>query len=324
MDALIVEDLPTLTAATVIEAGHPWPMGAHWDGRGINFAVFSAHAQAIDLCLFDGTGQHEVARRRLPGHSGDVWHGYLPGAAPGLVYGLRAHGPWRPDKGHRFNPAKLLLDPYAREIVGSFEFADEHFAADRVHPKQIDPRDNGRSALKARAVHLPDDGFDWGSDHAPARPMADTVLCELHVKGFTQSNVAVPAPLRGTFAGLGHPAAIDHLVKLGVTAVNLLPVHHALDEQRLVQMGLSNYWGYNTIGFFAADPRLGRARGDGVALRNGFRAMVKALHEAGIEVILDVVFNHTAEGDATGPVISFKGLDNASYYRLPQGAANTY
>jgi glycogen debranching enzyme GlgX len=327
MDTLTAEGRPSslLKPAPVVEPGRAWPMGAHWDGQGLNFAVFSAHAQAVDLCLFDSTGEHEVARLRLPGHSGDVWHGYLPGAKPGLVYGLRAHGPWRPDKGHRFNPAKLLLDPYAREIVGRFEFADEHFAADRVHPKQMDPRDNGRSALKSRAVHLPDDGFDWGGDRPPARSMADTVLYELHVKGFSQTGAAVPEALRGSWAGLSHPASIDHLVTLGVTAVNLLPVHHAIDEERLVQMGLSNYWGYNTIGFFSPDPRLGSsAQGDGAALRNEFRAMVKALHEAGIEVILDVVFNHTAEGDAAGPVISFKGLDNASYYRLPHGAENTY
>ena len=330
-----------------IEPGRPWPMGAHWDGQGVNFAVFSAHAGAIELCLFDANGEGETARLLLPGHTGDVRHCYLPGAEPGLVYGLRAHGPWRPDKGHRFNPLKLLLDPCAREIAGRFEWADEHFGADRQHPKQMDPRDNGHAALKARVVHLPFDGFDWGQDRAPALPLADTVLYELHVKGFSQSNPAVPEALRGTYAGLGHEASIDHLRRLGVTALSLLPVHHALDEERLVQMGLSNYWGYNTIGFFCPDPRLAcrpdphltsrpdphsanadtRSASrptDGAALRNEFRAMVKSLHEAGIEVILDVVFNHTAEGDATGPTISFKGLDNASYYRLQSGAAHEY
>jgi glycogen operon protein len=300
-------------------------MGAHWDGRGVNFAVYSAHAHAIDLCLFDARGERELARWALPGHTGDVWHGHLTLAEPGLVYGLRAHGPWRPDKGQPFNPAKLLLDPCAREIVGPFTWADEHFAADRQHPKQPDPRDNARSALKARVVHLPSDGFDWGDDHAPALPMADTVLYELHVKGFSKANPAVPEALRGTWSGLAHPASIAHLVALGVTAVNLLPVHHAIDEERLVQMGLSNYWGYNTIGFFSPDPRLAQTKiGDGAALRNEFRAMVKALHAAGIEVILDVVFNHTAEGDASGPMISFKGLDNACYYRLPHGAQSSY
>ena len=314
----------TPNAVTRIEVGRPWPMGAHWDGTGVNFAVFSAHAQAMDLCLFDTGGERELARLPLPGHTGDVWHGYLPGAQPGLVYGLRAHGPWRPDKGHRFNPAKLLLDPYAREIVGRFEWGDEHFASDRQYPKQLDPRDNGRSALKARVVHLPHDAFDWGDDRSPALPLADTVLYEMHVKGFSQSNPAVPQALRGTYAGLGHTASIAHLRRLGVTTVNLMPVHHRIDEERLVQMGLSNYWGYNTIAFFSPDPRLARSSDDGATLRNEFRAMVRALHEAGIEVILDVVFNHTAESDETGPSISFRGLDNASYYRLPHGAAHEY
>jgi glycogen debranching enzyme GlgX len=317
-----------------IAPGRPWPMGAHWDGKGINFAVFSAHAQALDLCLFDASGEREVARLPLPGHTGDIWHGYLPDTGPDLVYGLRAHGPWRPDKGHRFNPLKMLLDPCAREIVGRFEYVDEHFAADREHPRQMDSRDNGRSALKARVVHLASDEFDWEDDHAPALPLSDCVLYELHVKGFTQSNPALPETLRGTYAGLGHTASIEHLRRLGITAVSLLPVHHALDEERLVQMGLSNYWGYNTIGFFCPDPRLARpththshtdaGTDAGAALRNEFRAMVKALHAAGIEVILDVVFNHTAEGDATGPTISFKGLDNASYYRLPNSAPHAY
>ncbi len=309
-------------------------MGSQWDGKGVNFAVFSAHAQALELCLFDARGEHETARLALPGHTGDVWHGYLPDAAPGLVYGLRSHGPWRPDEGHRFNPAKLLLDPCAREIVGRFDWAAAHFGADRQHPKQIDERDNGAQALKARVVHLPLDGFDWGDDRAPTVPLAETVLYELHVKGFSRLNPAVPEALRGTYAGLGHAASIDHLRGLGVNAVSLLPVHHALDEERLVQMGLSNYWGYNSIGFFSPDPRLAQQHphqhqhlhqhATGAALRNEFRAMVKALHAAGIEVILDVVFNHSAEGDAAGPSISFKGLDNASYYRLPPGAPQDY
>ena len=226
-----------------ISEGQPWPMGAHWDGSGVNVAVFSAHAQAIDLCLFDATGTNEVARLRLPGRSGDIWHGRIEGDgifAPGLVYGLRAHGPWRPDKGHRFNPTQLLLDPYARELVGRFAWRPEHFAADRAHPKQMDTHDNGATALKARVTA---DAYDWGDDRAPNTRLADTVLYEMHVKGFSKLNTTLPEALRGTYAGLGHAASIAHLQRLGITAVSLLPVHYHIDEERLVGMGLTNYWG---------------------------------------------------------------------------------
>ena len=323
MESLLNSDRSSTEAAApfTISEGQPWPMGAHWDGGGVNIAVFSANAQAIDLCLFDAAGSHETARLRLPGHSGDVWHGRIESALPGLVYGFRAHGPWRPDKGHRFNPTKLLLDPCAREVVGPFAWADEHFAADRGHPKQMDTRDNAAVALKARVTH---DTFDWGDDRAPTTRLADTVLYEMHVKGFSQLNTKVPGPLRGTYAGLGHEASIAHLKRLGVTAVSLLPVHQHIDEERLVSIGLVNYWGYNTIAFFAPDPHLSRTPLDAAATRDEFRAMVRALHAAGIEVILDVVFNHTAESDANGPTISFRGLDNASYYRLPPDARHEY
>ena len=304
-----------------ISSGRPWPIGAQADATGVNFAVFSAHAQAIDLCLFDASGTRETARLRLPGHSGDVWHGRVEGARPGLIYGLRALGAWRPDQGHRFNPSKLLLDPYAREIVGVFDWADAHFGADRADPKRMDTRDNAASALKARVTQ---DSYDWGDDRAPQTPLADTLLYELHVKGFSKLNPAVPEALRGSYAGLGHAASIAHLQRLGVSAVSLLPVQQRVDEERLVRLGLTNYWGYNTIGFFALEPRLGCAAQDGAALRAEFRDMVKALHAAGIEVILDVVFNHTAEGDAIGPTLAFKGLDNASYYRLTPEARSDY
>ena len=310
-----------LAPAPALTAGRPWPLGATADASGVNFAVFSVHAQALDLCVFDVTGTHEVARLRLPGRTGDVWHGHLAGAGAGLVYGLRAHGPWRPDKGHRFDATKLLLDPWAREIVGAFQWTDAQFSADRTHPKQMDTRDNAAIALKGRVV---DDRYDWAGDRAPATPLADTVLYELHVKGYSQLNPAVPAALRGTYAGLGHEASIAHLKALGITAVSLLPVHQRIDEERLVKMGLTNYWGYNTIGFFAVEPRLGCTPGDGAALRTEFREMVRALHAAGIEVILDVVFNHTAESGATGPAVSFRGLDNASYYRLPATDRSDY
>jgi glycogen operon protein len=322
MERLSPPPRPALAAeGFAVTEGLPWPLGATAGDDGVNFAVFSAHAQAIDLCLFDVAGTREIARLRLPGRSGDVWHGHVAGARPGLVYGLRAHGPWRPDKGHRFNPTKLLLDPYAREIVGQFDADESHFAADRAHPRQMDTRDNATTALKARVTR---DRFDWGDDRSPATPLCDTLLYELHVKGFSALNSAVPQELRGTYAGLGHAASIAHLRGLGVTAVSLLPVHHRLDEERLLRAGLSNYWGYNTIGFFAPEPRLGRTPQDGAALRDEFRAMVKSLHAAGIEVILDVVFNHTAEGDASGPTVSLKGLDNASCYRLPPRARDGY
>ncbi len=303
--------VPRSMQALRLTEGQPWPMGAHCGAGGVNFAVFSAHAHAIDLCVFDADGTHEIARARLPGHSGDVWHGHLPDAGPGLVYGLRAHGPWRPDLGHRFNPMKLLLDPYAREIIGQFDWADEHFSADREHPWQMDMRDNAERAMKARVTH---DKFDWQGDQPPRTALADSVIYEAHVKGFSRLNQALPEALRGTFAGLAHPASIEHLQGLGITAVSLLPVHQHVDEERLVKLGLTNYWGYNTIGFFCPDPRF--ASGMAANLRDEFRAMVMQLHVAGIEVLLDVVFNHTAEGDSTGPSISFQGLDNAAYYRL--------
>ncbi len=299
-------------------------MGAHWDGKGINFAVFSVHAQAMVLCVFDETGTHETARYTLPVHTSDVWHGYLPDAQPGLVYGLRAHGPWRPDRGHRFNAAKLLLDPYAREIVGTFGWRDAHFGSDRKLPMHPDSHDNSASALKARVVTgFMDDAFDWEEDHAPLIPLAGTVLYEVHVKSFSQHNAHVPPALRGTYAGLAHEASIAHMKQLGVTSVTLLPVHFSVSEERLVKLGLSNYWGYNTLGFFCADPRFA-SRANGVTPRDEFRAMVKTLHRSGIEVMLDVVFNHTAESDETGPTLSFRGLDNASYYRLQPESRSHY
>ena len=298
---------------TSVEAGKPWPLGAHADARGVNFAVFSAHALTVELCLFDASGQRELSRTPLPGHRNDVWHGHLPGAAPGLVYGYRVRGPWKPEQGQRFNPYKLLLDPYAREIVGQFEWRSDQTSTDARHPQLLDMHDNAVHALKARVV---DDRFDWGDDRQLHRPLADAVLYELHVKGFTQTHPGVPQALRGSYAGLASSAALAHLKRLGVTAVSLMPVHQCVDEQRLARMGLSNYWGYNTIGFFCPDPRFASGVG-GVSARNEFRSMVRTLHAAGIEVILDVVFNHSAESDELGPTISFRGLDNASYYRLP-------
>jgi glycogen operon protein len=303
-----------------LQTGHPWPLGAHFDGQGVNFAVFSSHAQAIVLCLFDATGSHELTRLPLPTCTNDVWHGYLPHAQPGLIYGLRAHGPWRPDKGHRFDASKLLLDPYARDIVGEFIWCDEHFSPNRVHPGHMNTHDNAARALKSRVTQ---DQFDWGNDASPDIALADTVLYECHVKGYSKLNPLIPPELRGCFAGLAHPASISHLKQLGITSVSLLPVHYAVSEERLVSMGLSNYWGYNTLGFFCVTPKL--ASGAlGLSPRDEFRTMVRALHAAHLEVILDVVYNHTAESDETGPTISFRGLDNASYYRLSGSDPNRY
>jgi glycogen operon protein len=315
-----MEPLTTLTPS------QPWPLGAHALDDAVHFAVASAHATCIELCLFDTTGRHELSRTPLPGRSGDIFHGRLPGARPGLIYGYRAHGPWRPDRGHRFNPHKLLLDPYARQIVGAFEWRDEHFGGDRAHPAQMDSRDNGPFALKARVTAPRPQRPPGPAEGAPPKlhtPLADTVIYEVHVRGFTKLHPGVPEPLRGTYAGLASPAAIAHLQRLGVSAVCLLPVHQHLDEERLTRQGLSNYWGYNTMGFFCPEPRYASGAG-GLSVADEFRAMVQALQAAGIEVLLDVVYNHTAESDEQGPTISWRGLDNAMYYRLPPSARSSY
>ncbi len=311
----------------MLDEGHPWPLGAHCDEEGgVNFAVFSAHAQAIELCLFDASGTRELRRLTLPGRTGDVWHGRLQGVGvgAGLVYGLRAHGPWEPEHGHRFNPHKLLLDPYALEIVGRFEWRGEQFGADPAQPRQMDRRDNAPHALKARVVDQgPERSGDDAENRRPHTPLADSVLYEAHVKGLTMRHPGVPEVLRGSYAGLASDAAIAHLQRLGITAISLLPVQQHLDEQRLVAQGRSNYWGYNTVGFFAVEPRYACGAG-GLSPRAEFRAMVRRLHAAGIEVILDVVFNHTAETDTSGPTICWRGLDNLSYYRTLPGEPGIY
>jgi len=281
----------------------------------VNFAVFSAHANRIEVCVYDATGKQELARHALSTRNDHVWHGFLPEAGAGLVYGLRADGSFAPEQDHRFNPHKLLLDPYAREIVGRLQVRDEHHAFTLGHPDEdraMDTRDNGASMLKARVCEpLPP-----LREPKPCRPLIDSVIYELHVKGFTKLLDGVPPPLRGTYAGLGHPAAIAHMQRLGITALSLLPVHYCIDEGRLSGLGLSNYWGYNTLGFFALNPRWSATPEDPTATRAEFRALVEALHTAGIEVLLDVVYNHTCEGDHRGPSLSFRGLDRASYYRL--------
>ncbi len=299
--------------------GNPYPLGAIWDGRGVNFALFSAHAERVELCLFDAHGIREIARIGLREFTDQVWHGYLPEARPGQLYGYRVHGPYDPARGHRFNPAKLLIDPYARELVGTFKWSDLHLGYRAGSPRgdlAIDRRDNARLMPKSCVVETV---FTWGGDRPPARPWAETIIYEMHVRGYTMRHPDIPAPLRGTLLGLAEPAAIDHLVRLGVTAIELMPVHAGIDERGLVERGLRNYWGYNPICFSALDRRYCQSRGHGE-----FKTLVLRMHEAGIEVILDVVYNHTAEGNHLGPTLCYRGIDNASYYRLMPGDERHY
>jgi isoamylase len=297
--------------ATSMRAGRPYPLGPQVDACGANFALFSAHAKKVELCIFDEQGRRELERIALPENSDGIWHGYLPEAHPGLLYGYRVHGPYAPSEGHRFNPHKLLIDPYARELDGSFRLSDVHFGY-RVGSLRgdlsYDRRDNARVMPKCRLVN---ESFSWGRDEPPRRPLRDTVIYEMHVAGFTWRNERIDPGARGTLAGLRTQAAIDHLLRLGVTAVEFLPVHTWVDDRHLADRGLRNYWGYNSIGFFAPEPRL-------VWRSNHaeFKHTVAALHAVGIEIILDVVYNHTAEGNELGPTLCFRGIDNASYYWL--------
>jgi len=296
-----------------LEAGRPYPLGACWDGLGVNFAVFSAHAEKIELCLFDEGGRREIARMALPEYSEEVWHGYLPHADPGLVYGFRAYGPYAPEQGHRFNPAKLLLDPYAKAISGSLRWTDAVFGY-RVNAARadlsMDRRDSASAMPKAVVV---DDHYSWGDDRRPDTPWADTVIYEAHVKGMTKLLDLLPEHQRGTFSGLSHPVVIDHLRRIGVTAIELMPVHAFLQDRLLLEKGLSNYWGYNTLAYFAPEPNY-LSGGNPREVRD----MVRRYHAAGLEVILDVVYNHTCEGSELGPTLSWRGLDNATYYRLAE------
>ena len=303
-------------AAGTLRRGRPFPLGATFDGAGVNFALFSLHAQAVTLCLFDAGGENETLRLPLTAGPAGVWHGYLPEARPGLVYGYRVAGPYDPARRHRFNPAKLLLDPYARAVVGEFRDDPVHHDYQARTPDLPDQRDNTAYALKARVI---DEPFDWEDDTAPAVPWPRTVIYEGHVKGLTKLHPQIPEALRGTYAGVGHPAMIAHLRQLGVTALELLPIQHFIDEQHLQKTGLRNYWGYNPIACFAPEPRYWSGR-EGTTPLSEVREMVKALHAAGIEVILDVVFNHTGEGGASGATLSLRGIDNAVYYAFqPSG-----
>lgn len=287
-------------------------LGASWDGRGTNFALFSANAEKVELCLFDSQGRRELERIVLPERTEHVWHGYLNDVSPGQFYGYRVYGPYAPDQGHRFNANKLLLDPYAKRLAGRLVWSDAHFAYRTGSPREdlsFDRRDNARGMPKAVVV---DEIFNWGRrEIRPHVPWENTIIYEAHVKGLTQTRSDVPPGLRGTYAGLSSPAMIHHLKRLGVTTIELLPIHGLVDDRRLVENKLANYWGYNTLSFFAPETRYAQDN----AL-DSFRTTVARLHDAGIEVLLDVVYNHTAEGNHLGPTLSFRGIDNASYYWL--------
>ncbi len=295
-----------------IKPGHPYPLGATWDGKGVNFALFSENATRVELCLFD-SAEAKAPSQTIPirEQTDLVWHAYLPDIRPGQLYGYRVHGPYEPAQGHRFNPSKVLLDPYAKAVGRGLTWDDAVFAyklGDEAQDLSFDDRDSAPFAPLAQVV---DNTFEWGDDRRPNTPWHETVIYEIHVKGFTQRHPEVPEAARGKYAGLATDAALAHFQKLGITAVELLPIHYHLDDRYLVENGRVNYWGYNTLGFFAPDPRYGQ--NDPVT---EFKSMVKALHSAGIEVILDVVYNHTAEGNHLGPTLAMKGIDNAAYYML--------
>jgi glycogen operon protein len=296
--------------------GMPYPLGATWDGGGVNFAIFSEHATGVELCLFNGAEElQEVARVSMQEQTDQVWHAYLPEARPGQLYGYRVHGPYEPEAGHRFNPAKLLLDPYAKAIASTVQWSDALFGYTIGHADadlSCDPRDSASGLPKCVVV---DPAFSWGDDASPRIPLNQTIIYELHVKGFTARHPEVPPELRGTYAGLIAPPVLDYLKSLGITAVELMPVHQFVADKHLADQGLTNYWGYNTIGFFAPDVRYTSTGGLGQQVTE-FKTMVKTLHREGIEVILDVVYNHTAEGNHLGPTLCFRGIDNSAYYRL--------
>jgi glycogen operon protein len=298
-------DQTTIAEAIPAWPGSPFPLGAHWDGEGVNFAIWSTTATAVSVCLFDSGGRE--ARIPLTETTYHVWHGYVPGIGPGQRYGFRVDGPYDPSRGLFHNPAKLLVDPYARAIEGNY--------LDHPATYPVSTEDSAPFVPRSVIVH---GAFPWGDDHRPKIPWADTVIYELHVRGFTMTHPGIPEELRGTYAGLAHPASVEYIKSLGVTAVELLPIHHFVSEPLLQQRGMHNYWGYNSLGFFAPHEPYCARKGNQV---REFKAMVRAFHAAGLEVILDVVYNHTAESGPDGPVLSFRGIDNGSYYRLSENPA---
>jgi len=302
-----------------LEAGKPYPLGAHFDGSGVNFAVFSAHAWKIELCLFDAHGRRERQRLALPECTDEIWHGYLPDAQPGLVYGYRAHGPYDPLKGHRFNPHKLLIDPYARQLLGSVQWNDAVFGYRVRHSKADLTMDRRDSAAFVPKSVVAGELFDWGQRGRPSVPWSETIIYEAHVKGLSMMREDVPEPWRGTCGALTNPRFLEYLQRLGVTTIELLPVHAFLQDHFLVERGLRNYWGYNTLAYFA--PEQGYLP---EGHPNDLRKAIRELQANGFEVLLDVVYNHTAEGNERGPTLSWRGLDNASYYRLIPGEERYY
>ncbi|KTT10892.1 glycogen debranching protein GlgX [Pseudomonas rhizoryzae] len=302
-----------------VREGLPYPLGATWDGSGVNFAIFSANATKVELCLFDDEGKEEIERIELPEFTNEIWHGYLPDARPGTLYGYRVHGPYEPQNGHRFNHNKLLIDPYAKQIVGELEWNDALFGYTIGHPDgdlSFDERDSAPFMPRCRVI---DPAFTWGNTTHPRVPRDRTVFYETHVRGYTMQHPAVPENARGTFSGLQESEVIDYIKSLGVTSVELMPIHYFLDDNHLLEKGLRNFWGYNTLAFFAPHSRYMASQSIGE-----FKVMVARMHNAGLEVILDVVYNHTAEGNEMGPTLSLKGIDNANYYRLMPDDARYY
>ncbi|CAN0626617.1 limit dextrin alpha-1,6-glucohydrolase [Burkholderia multivorans] len=302
-----------------LEPGRPYPLGSSWDGLGTNFAVFSAHAQRIQLCLFDSTGRKELARLELPECTDEIWHGYLPGAHPGTVYGFRADGPYQPQHGHRFNAAKLLIDPYARKLTGPFHWSDALFGY-RMHSNRadlsIDRRDSAPAMPKCVVI---DETIDCSRERRPCVPWRDTLVYETHVRGVSIRRTTLRTLERGTFVAFAQPKFVEHLLAIGVTTVEVMPVQAFLHSRALVNRGLRNYWGYDTLAFFAPEPAYLSTR-----QLDELRIAIRQFHAAGIEIVLDVVYNHTCEGNHLGPTLSWRGLDNASYYRLVSGDARLY
>jgi isoamylase len=304
--------------------GNPYPQGANWDGAGVNFSLFSESATGVELCLCEDADENrETHRIAITEQTDRVWHIYLQGAKPGLRYGYRVHGPYDPNKGLRFNPAKLLVDPYAKSIDGFLRWDDALFGYTIGHPDADLSRDDRDSAPFVPKSVVVDPYFDWRNDALLRIPWHETIIYELHVKGFTRLHPEIPEDLRGTYAGLAHPAAIEYLTKLGITSVELMPIHHSVADRHLLQRGLTNYWGYNSLGFFAPDARFSASGSQGDQVSE-FKNMVRTLHSAGLEVILDVVYNHTAEGNQLGPTVCFRGIDNTAYYRVVEGQARYY
>lgn len=298
------------------EAGTPFPQGATWDGKGVNFALFSEGAEAVELCLFDKSQNKAEAKRiRIRERTNGIWHIYLPDIQPGQLYGYRIHGPYRPEEGLRFNPNKLLLDPYAKAIGREINWDDSLFGYTIGHEAEDLSFDERDSAAFAPLAIVTDQSFDWGDDKSPAVPWHNTVIYEAHVKGLSMLHPDVPENIRGTYAGIASRPILDHLKKLGITAIELMPIHYFLDDRHLLEKGLHNYWGYNTLGFFAPQRTYAASKSKPADVVKEFKEMVKALHAEGIEVILDVVYNHTAEGNEKGPTLSFRGIDNKAYYR---------